>query len=312
MGGSGGGGGGGGGSFSSSPGKLQWEIRQAELELAENSFGPELNAFLSGALSAINSRDIDRVSSCLDDIEDHLTDELEQSFKFRFGGSVAKHTYVDGLSDVDTLLVLKDDPNQSPRAILEHLTTVLRGRLANANIDHGRIAVTITYSDGMQVQLIPAVKTPDGVRVPAWRADGWAEINPEKFAAALTRRNDQCGGKLLPTIKLAKAINATLPEAHQLSGYHVESLAIAAFRGYNGPRTLSKMLPHFFKEIPELLLQPIKDRTGQSVHVDNYLGAGKSLARRDMSHIFERLGKRMENAIASRSLELWKRLLGEE
>jgi hypothetical protein len=306
------GGSGGGGSFPSSPKHLQSEIRQAELELADSSFGPELNAFLSGALAAINSRDIDRVSGCLDDIDDHLTDELDHAFKFRFGGSVAKHTYVDGLSDVDTLLVLKDDPNQSPRAILEHLTTVLRARLTNVSIDHGRIAVTITYPDGMQIQLVPAVKTPDGLKVPAWRADGWSEINPEKFVAALTKRNDQCGGKLIPTIKLAKAINATLPEAHQLTGYHVESLAIAAFRGYDGSQTLSKMLPHLFKQIPELLLQPIKDRTGQSVHVDTYLGASKSLARRDASHIFERLSKRMENAVASRSVELWQRLLGEE
>ena len=306
------GGSGGGGSFPLSPKKMLSAIRQAELELADSSFGPELNAFLSGALAAINSRDIDRINECLDDVEDHLTDELEQSFKFRFGGSVAKHTYVDGLSDVDTLLVLKDDPNQSPLAILEHLTNVLRARLTNVSVDHGRVAVTITYSDGMQIQLVPAVKTPDGLRVPAWKANGWADINPESFVAALTRRNDQCGGKLIPTIKLAKAINATLPEAHQLSGYHVESLAIAAFRGYEGPQTLSKMLPHLFKQIPELLLQPIKDNTGQSVHVDTYLGASKSLARRDVSHVFERLSKRIENAVASRSIELWQRLFGEE
>jgi hypothetical protein len=207
---------------------------------------------------------------------------------------------------------LKDDPKQSPQAILEHLTKVLRARLTNVSIDHGRVAVTITYADGMQIQLVPAVKTPDGLRVPAWKANGWAEIDPEKFVAALTTRNAQCGGKLIPTIKLAKAINATLPEAHQLSGYHVESLAIAAFRGYDGPQTLSKMLPHLFKQIPELLLQPIKDKTGQSVHVDTYLGANKSLARRDASHVFERLSKRMENAVASCSVELWQRLFGEE
>jgi hypothetical protein len=248
-----GGSGGGGGPFSSSPGNLQSEIRQAELELAERSFGPELNAFLAGELASINSRDIDRVSACLDDIEDILADELEKSFRFRFGGSVAKHTYVDGLSDVDTLLVLNDDPNQSPRTVLEHLSMVLRERLPSEGVSHGRVAVTITYADGMQIQLVPAVRGSDGLKVPAWRADGWAEINPEKFAAALARRNDECGGKLVPTIKLAKAINATLPEVHRLTGYHMESLAIAAFRGYSGPQTLSRMLPHFFERIPELL-----------------------------------------------------------
>src|SRR5205085_3963650 len=123
-----------------------------------------------------------------------------------------------------------------------------------------------------EIQVIPAVRTRDGLRVPAWLGNGWAEINPEKFTAALTKRNAQCGGKLIPTIKLAKAINATLPEPHQLTGYHMESLAIAAFRGYDGPQTLPKMLPYFFTRIPDLLLQPIKDKTGQSVHVDTHLG----------------------------------------
>jgi hypothetical protein len=299
-------------SFPSSPRDLQAEVRQAELELADSSFGPELNAFLSEELAAINSRDVDRVNDCLDDIEDHLSDELESSFKFRLGGSVAKHTYVDGLSDIDTLLVLKEDPNQSPSAILDHLTDALRSRLKDATVDRGRIAVTITYSDGTEIQVIPAVRTGDGLRVPAWRGNGWAEINPEKFTAALTKRNAQCGGKLIPTIKLAKAINATLPEPHQLTGYHMESLAIAAFRGYGGPQVLSRMLPHFFKQIPGLLVEPIKDKTGQSVHVDTYLGAKNSAARKDAAHVFERLGKRMENALASRSIELWRRLFGED
>ena len=305
-------GGSGGSSFPSSPRDLQAEVRQAELELAESSFGPELNDFLSNQLTAINSRDIDRVNDCLDDIETHLGDELESSFKLRLGGSVAKHTYVDGLSDVDTLLVLRNNPDQAPAIILDHLTDILRTRLPDAYIDHGRMAVTITYADGMQIQVVPAVKTDDGIRVPAWRGNCWSEISPEKFTSALTKRNEQCGGKLVPTIKLAKAINATLPEQHQLSGYHIESLAITAFRAYSGPQVLSKMLLYFFKQIPGLLLEPIKDRTGQSVHVDSYLGAKNSTARKDAAHVFERLGKRMENALASRSIELWRKLFGED
>ncbi len=46
------------------------------------------------------------------------------------------------------------------------------------------------------------------------------------FQQALTKRNQQCGGKLVPTIKLAKAINGQLPANQALSGYHMESLAI--------------------------------------------------------------------------------------
>lgn len=54
---------------------------------------------------------------------------------------------------------------------------------------------------------------------------------PENFQMALSERNEQCGGKLVPTIKLAKAVIGSLPEKQRLTGYHVESLAIAAFRG---------------------------------------------------------------------------------
>ena len=115
----------------------------------------------------------------------------------------------------------------------------------------------------------------------------------------------------MTTIKLAKAINATLPEEQRLAGYHLESLAIAAFRNYEGPKVASKMLPQFIKQIPKLLLEPIRDSTGQSVHVDEYLGAKNSNARVIASHIFERISKRMDNATVAGSIEQWKALLGE-
>lgn len=132
------------------------------------------------------------------------------------------------------------------------------------------------------------------------------------FQEALTNRNAACGGKLVPTIKLAKAINGELPENQRLSGYHVESLAIAAFRGYAGEKTTSAMLPTFFERARELVLAPIKDSSGQSVHVDGHLGPANSAERIAASHLLGRIARRMRNATAAASVPQWKALFGLE
>ena len=145
-------------------------------------------------------------------------------------------------------------------------------------------------------------------RVPSWRGDGWSKINPETFNRALTRRNGQCGGKLVPVIKLAKAVIANWPEAVRLSGYHVESLAIDAFRGYAGEQSTSSMLPYFFEKASTAVLGPIRDRTGQSIHVDEYLGRSRSVERQKASHWCSQVGKRMRNASIQGSISQWREL----
>src|SRR4029077_21187615 len=99
-------------------------------------------------------------------------------------------------------------------------------------------------------------------RIPSSRQDRWSEINPETFRNGLTTCNSECGGKVIPTIKLAKAVIGNLPEKYQLAGYHVESLAVTAFQGYQGERTTANMLPHFFERAKDLVLTTIKDPTG--------------------------------------------------
>jgi hypothetical protein len=141
----------------------------------------------------------------------------------------------------------------------------------------------------MQIQVLPAFKTGAGLKVPSFLKDDWSGISPEKFQKALTSRNAECAGKLIPTIKLAKAIIGTLPEAQRLSGYHVESMAIPAFRNYDGPRTTSNMLPVFFEKAKDLVTKAMRDSSGQSVHVDSYLGDGDSSKRIATSHILGRI-----------------------
>src|SRR4051812_29202634 len=99
--------GGGGGGYSLDARELQKlrEEAQARFDRAESE--SEINAFLAERLVAINERDFEAVDRHLDAVEDVLRDRIEEFDRLRFGGSVAKHTYVDGLSDIDSLVILK-------------------------------------------------------------------------------------------------------------------------------------------------------------------------------------------------------------
>jgi hypothetical protein len=69
------------------------------------------------------------------------------------------------------------------------------------------------------------------------------------------------------------------------------------------------MLIHFFKNAANKVLTPIKDRTGQSIHVDEYLGENNSLKRNMISDSFEQIARKMQNADGSQIIEKWKDIL---
>jgi hypothetical protein len=304
-----------------SGGSFKWptrdEIKQAanaaESAATNAEFGTALGGKFNELLAEYNDRDTALISKRLSHIESQLASETDGYFELQFGGSVAKRTYVDGLSDIDTLLIVNEARlrTRRPEKVKEKIAEILQDRLAGvANVVAGRMAVTLTYADGMEIQVLPALRTADGVKVQSSRVPTrWSHIDPEAFQKALTRRNQQCGNKLVPTIKLAKAINANLPEEVRLTGYHIESLAISAFRGYVGELTTTKMLPTFFERASELVRSPIKDKSGQSVHVDDYLGIENSAKRVRLSQVLSRIHRRMRNATAGESLDEWDQIL---
>lgn len=311
------GGSGGGGAFvHRTPEELRDIVRKSEDQTTVAAFEAELSRTLGELLGEFNSRDAPTVSARLGEIKVAMQDAIEGSFDQLFGGSVAKHTYVDGLSDINSLMLINNSglEGKSPQLVLERMVIAIKAQFKReAMVEHGRMAVTVTYPDGMIIQLLPAIRSADGrLRVPSSRRDAWSQINPTTFREALTRRNQECAGKLVPTIKLAKAINGQLPEAQRLSGYHMESLGIAAFKNYKGEKTTLAMLPVFFDRARELVLSPIRDSTGQSVHVDEHLGPANSDARVALSHVMGRLARRMRNATAAGSTAQWRAMFGLE
>ncbi len=101
------GGGGGGGPFvGRTPEKLSEQIRETEDATAVKAFEAELSQMLTKLLEFANDRSAELTQERLDEVKRILEGPLQDSVDSLYGGSVAKRTYVDGLSDVDSLLIL--------------------------------------------------------------------------------------------------------------------------------------------------------------------------------------------------------------
>lgn len=284
---------------------------QARKHLEQSRLDSTVNSFLQSELTEINDRDTDLINERLETIEQALGRRIDGVERLLFGGSVAKHTFVNGLSDIDALVEIDEEgiSKRSPDEVTSSLETALRQALPQRDVKDirkGRMAVTVTYLDGTEIQLLPAIKVSDELAVSSGDSNSWMSIQPRNFARVLTDTNQRQGGAVVPAIKLAKSIFANKLGEDGPSGYHVEALAVDAFRRYSGPRTPKAMVTHLVRVASNRVLQPIHDISGQSRYVDDNLGQANSAARRKLSRSFGRLVRTMEN---SKSLGDWDRLI---
>ena len=209
-----------------------------------------------------------------------------------FGGSVRKGTYVTGLSDVDALLIVNQSllVNQTPAMVIEYVRDTIQNQLRQNTVSAGNLAVTVSYSDGTEIQILPAIRTNSGgVRIAEPGSTQWSKVaHPERFAEKLAEVNTAMDGRVVPIIKLAKAMADCFitKEDRKIKGYHMESLAIDAFNDYQGALDSKTMLVHLLEHSMEAVKKPIVDSTGQSRHVDGYLGQADSNLRKGASTQF--------------------------
>jgi hypothetical protein len=269
--------------------------------LAEQESNAKVNGELAELLKEFNNRDVALTRTRLEEIEEALSDVAVDVDRLLFGGSVAKHTYVDGLSDVDALIVV-DAPNVQPNDLLQRFRRYLSSRLSTdvEEVSAGNLAVTIKYRDGSEIQVLPAVERNGRTSIASADGSTWRTIRPHKFAEKLTQVNGRNGGAVIPAIKLTKALlNSALPEAQRLGGYHVEAIAVDAFKAYNGRRDYASMLRALVRHAAVAVRRPTGDITGQSVHVDDYLGKANSSDRAALSAAIGRIADRLDGASAS-------------
>ncbi len=291
-------------------------LKRTSEEARDSQYETTVNDLLSTWLSE-SIRDSAVTEERLEKIREVLEREDIGSFDILFGGSVKTHTYVEGLSDVDTLLCINrtDLVDLSPDEIKEYL----KSKLEKANLRDfddvrvGDLAITITYSNGDEIQLLPTIRKGECFRIPKEGTNGWSNVvRPDKFAKKLSEINLKNGKGVVPVIKMAKGIMGQLPPNQQISGYHLESIAIEVFKTYpsDAPKTRKAMLEYLFEKGNEIVKTPIKDKTGQSIHVDDDLGISNSPARMQVSYLMSRIGKKMKNADLLGMVDSWESILG--
>lgn len=286
------------------------QMRKAEEQTYNAEFESKVNGLISEILRDYNDRDTDQTKQHLESIKKALEKEIEGTVDLLFAGSVSRHTYVDGLSDIDSLVIL-DNCNlatESPEKAKNYIAQRLSERFPNTLVKEGDLAVTITFSK-MQIQVVPAVRCDNDLTISNSTGKKWSKVNPKKFANLLTQVNESNNGKVVPVIKIVKGIISKLPENQRLKSYHVESLAIKIFRNYVGQQTPKQMLKHFFAEAALQVLAPIKDKTGQTVHTDDYLGSHDSGDRLLRSNALSRIHRKIKNADISGSISEWTEIL---
>ena len=305
------GGSGGGGYFRSDPNDIVKKLRESEAQTENTKYEAEVADLLGSFLTKFNQRDHEAISRHIAEIARVLEKDIEGTVDLLYGGSVAKHTYVDGLSDIDSLVILDscELAEQSPELVKKYFAERLKERFPKTEVTEGRLSVTVHFSDA-EIQLLPGVSCERHVKIADKTGQEWSQIRPKDFTSVLSKTNQQKGGKVIPVIKLAKAVIATLPDKHQISGYHAESLAVKIFSNFKGDLRPKTMLEHYFREASKFVRQPLRDRTGQSVHVDDYLGVQNSLERKIVSDAFSRVSRRMDNADNAGSLDEWVKLFG--
>ena len=304
------GGGGGGGYFPSNPEKLKRLIQEARGTEAQQRLEIKINELLQASLATFNERNTEKIQDHLEKVGQILGKEFEVD-QFRFGGSVAKHTYVDGLSDIDALVILdrRDIVGESPKEVVDSFHDLLSKRLTSddvADVEKGRMAVTVTYRDGTEIQLLPAVRNGSRVAIPNPHKNDWKETNPKAFQKELTRANERLNGRLVPSIKLVKSIIANLPEQKRLSGYHTEALCLEGMTGYRGANTVKDLVLHALDYSARRVLRPMGDITGQSRAIDSDLGKPNSVERRVVADALAGVVRRLK---AATTVDEWKGIL---
>ena len=135
-------------------------------------------------------------------------------------------------------------------------------------------------------------------------------MHPERFASKLTEVNQANDGKVIPAIKLIKALanHSVRSDRGRLTGYHIESLAIEVFKNHRGSQDLTNMIDSFLKNAPAHVRNPIKDSTGQSRFVDEYLGPPGSAHRQSAVRNLNLMKRKFDNCTSEHDVKTLFRL----
>jgi hypothetical protein len=267
--------------------------------------------FLGERAAALDRRELEPVRARLRRIRDAVRPDDDRTWiELLLGGWIGKPAHLAGLTDTDAVVVLGApavgdiEPASLPKELAARLGAARLDPAASIATD--RLAVTVAYPDYTRLRLLPAVGRDDDVRMADATGDGWFGIGPRFFATELLAADARADHRLIPMIRLTELVLAGYPQDRQLDGYHVETLAIAVYRGYSGPWSYDVMLRHFFMAAASAVLRPLVNSSGESLHIDDALGPSDSERRRGAADLLAATARQVSDA---RGLEAWERLI---
>ena len=244
-----------------------------------------------------SKRDFERHMQYRNEAEDAINEGIDGSVDIVYAGSVAKGTYVEGISDVDNHVRINGTSleKKSPAEVKAYIRQQL-SKLPNVkSVTETSKTVTVIYKDGTEMQYVPVIKTKNGYRV----ADGkrWSNVVYEnRFRRDFQRTNKKCGGRLTTLIRILKKENADNPKGQRMSGHHIEVMANRIFKQAPASKTrdIGVMAVYYHQHASRHIRHRMRDVTGQSTYVDKRsLGGPDSEARRVLSRRFASRARRM-------------------
>lgn len=290
---------GGGGGGSGGGGNVAQVAKESTDEATVRS---KVNDYLEQKLMETRPKDPEEVRRRVKEMVDVINDGLDGNVTHFDGGSASKDTFVEGISDYDIVVRLNDTElaDRLPQDALKQVAEKLAKKYGPENVKVGVMAVTVTDpKTSREYQAVPAVSAGKGkMKFPEPGKNKWGKVaQPNKFARELARADRRENGRVKDAIRMFKLMQEKrLYKEERLKGYHIEAIAYMAFQNPGKANDHRTALEYMTRAAANIVRRPIKDSTGQSRHVDDYLGARDSSERTKASHALTHLADKMKEA----------------
>lgn len=192
-------------------------------------------------------------------IEEWLKTDLG-ILRMRETGSWHHGTALDGFSDVDYFVSMRDSRPSSSTAALEDLRASLSRGMPGAYVSIDRPAVRLRYfEDGPDVEITPAyIRETDDYDIPDPGGTGWIRSNPAVHLEYVDRAQQETDGRAKGLIRLVKTWKScnNVP----LSSFYLE-MRTAQYALNNKPIIYDWDLRDFFKSLANSGLREMNDPT---------------------------------------------------
>ncbi len=261
-------------------------------------------------------------------------ENYEPKIETKLIGSLQRNTRIQPRSidafDIDILVILgefhgisSDGSGVSPSDAIDEIYEIMKEHETYKKMDPSKDypTVYIEYSDGIKVELVPAYKDfiyepkERGYRIPKSYYE-WATADYDYDADYISKKNEETGGYLIPTIKMLKAAKRNLfPE---MKSYHLEVIAvnvIPAIVSYLKENRYQISYPFviysFFLMAKDEIIKSVRISGSKSLNDDSYVSYNEKI---ELAKLFKTIAELTEILIkldGREAIEGWRELFGE-